>query len=226
MPGGRDVSPFVHIRELARLEDVRALLADPATHWREGFSAYELATGWMSAWRVARDLPAPVRRVLDGCPAYRGAALTEACFERRVDLGTPGRASQTDLMLKMRLPDGLAVIAVEGKADESLGQQVDRWNTTAGRDLRLTVLGERLGLPRREAGGLRSQRRHRTASALFEAARYAARHAMMLVTPSAAPKPPSRTSAGSPPPWRWRARVGTGSRSCARWAASSSASPG
>ncbi|HET6518349.1 MAG TPA: hypothetical protein VFG47_00815, partial [Geminicoccaceae bacterium] len=74
------MSPFIHVRELTRPEDVRELLADPETQWRKGFSAHELATSWMSAWGSARDVPAPVRRVLDACPVYRGAALAEACF--------------------------------------------------------------------------------------------------------------------------------------------------
>ena len=48
------MSPFIHVRELTRPEDVRELLADPETQWRKGFSAHELATSWMSAWGSAR----------------------------------------------------------------------------------------------------------------------------------------------------------------------------
>ena len=65
--------------------------------------------------------------------------------------------------------------------DEPFGPLVAEWNTTPGRDTRLTHLCGVLGLRKGETGDLRYQLFHRTASAIFEAERYCARHAMMLV---------------------------------------------
>ena len=168
---------FFCLHELTKPEDMRPFLADPELHWRKGYSACELATSWVTA----DDIPFPVRTVLDTCPAYRDAELVEGYFERKVDLRTKGRPSQTDLMVLVKLTDGLGVIAVEGKVDEPFGQLVSEWNNTPGKATRLTHLCEALGLRRDETGDLRYQLLHRTASAIFEAERYCARHAMMLV---------------------------------------------
>ena len=64
---------FFYANELVRPEDARAYLADPAKHWRPGYSAYELATSWIGAG----DIPSTVREVLDGSDAFRGCELIE-----------------------------------------------------------------------------------------------------------------------------------------------------
>ena len=70
---------------------------------------------------------------------------------------------------------------MKGKVDERFDPLISAWNTTPGKVARLTHLCETLGLRREETGDLRYQLLHRTASAIFEAERYCARHAMMLV---------------------------------------------
>jgi hypothetical protein len=144
---------------------------------RKGRSAYELATSWVGA----KDIPATVRRVLDTAEEYRGAELVEAFFERQVDLRTPGRPSQTDLLAFVRLADGYAVVAIEGKVDEPFGPIVDDWNTGRGKEARLQALCELLDIPSEEAKPLRYQLFHRTASAVFEAERYGVTRAAMVV---------------------------------------------
>lgn len=62
-------------------------------------------------------------------PDYAGAQLVEGLFEREVDLRTPGRRSQTDLLPFVKLVHGNTVIAVEGKVDEPFGDLVSTWNS-------------------------------------------------------------------------------------------------
>jgi hypothetical protein len=75
----------------------------------------------------------------------------------------------------------LGVIAVEGKVNETFGEFVKDWNTTPGKQVRLERLAKTLGLDVADAGGIRYQLLHRTASAIYEAKRYRCPHAMMLV---------------------------------------------
>ena len=122
----------------------------------------------------------------------------EAKFEHHTDLGTPGRASQTDLLVLARTSDGLGVVAVEGKADESFGEIVDRWLGHAdkgtasevdgggpaplsGKLVRLKSICATLGLNTDDVTQLRYQLLHRTVAALIEAKRFNCRHALMLI---------------------------------------------
>jgi hypothetical protein len=79
----------------------------------------------------------------------------------------------------------LVAIAVEGKAAESFGDStVSEWRATdtPGRRERLAYLLEVLGLADADRlAGIRYQLLHRTASAVIEARRFGARHAVMLV---------------------------------------------
>ena len=75
----------------------------------------------------------------------------------------------------------LAVIAVEGKVEESFAEIVSDWNDSTGKQRRLESLCNTLHLNAAEAGRLRYQLLHRTASAIYEAQRYRSRHALMLV---------------------------------------------
>ena len=114
------MSRFFYAHEIRKPADVIPHLAQQERHWRKGYSAYELAYSWVNAG----DIPANVRSVLDTCPDYAGAHLVEGLFERDVDLRTPGRRSQTDLLAFVKLTHGNAVIAVEGKVEESFGPYV------------------------------------------------------------------------------------------------------
>ncbi len=172
------MSRFFHAQEIAKPEDVIPFLAKRERHWKCGYSAYELAHSWVNAG----DIPAPVRAVLDTCADYAGVTLVEGLFERDVDLRTPGRRSQTDLLVFVNSVHGAAVIAVEGKMDEPFGDLVSTWNDgSAGKERRLAVLCASLGLGVAGVGRIRYQLLHRTASAIYEAQRYRATQAVMLV---------------------------------------------
>jgi uncharacterized protein DUF6946 len=163
---------------LVKPEDVTPHLAKQDRHWKAGYSARELAVAWSNA---SNDFPKAVRGVLNTAPEYGRAELIDGFFEREVDLGSPGRNSQTDLMVVAGLDGGLGVIAVEGKVEESFAEFVANWNNTPGKERRLQGLCDTLGIGIADVAGLRYQLLHRTASAICEAKRYRCRHALMLV---------------------------------------------
>ena len=81
---------------------------------------------------VPSDFPQSVRTALNTAPEYVDAEFVDSFFEREVELDSPGRNSQTDLMAIAGLHDGLAIIAVEGKVEESFAELVADWNGTPG----------------------------------------------------------------------------------------------
>jgi len=158
-------------------EDARQYLAKPKIQWKTGKSAKELAESWIRA----QNFPASVRSVLDTCPDYHDAELIEGFFERKTHLRSPGRDSQTDLLVFARTATGVKVIGVEGKRDEPFADLVNVWNKTAGQQTRLEVLCSYLELDPADCGDLRYQLFHRTVATLFEAETAQAREALMLV---------------------------------------------
>lgn len=164
---------------LRRPEDVIPHLGAPH-HWKEGRSAKSL----IDQWWAANDLPPSIRALLDQAPEWRGAELIDAFAERCTDLGD-GRAShsQSDLLAVVGLSDGLGLIGIEAKVNEGFDRTVDEWRAqpSVGKKARLEKLCALFGLDPSKVGHLRYQLFHRTASAVIEAKRYRARHAMMIV---------------------------------------------
>jgi hypothetical protein len=179
VPSRPDVNlRFFHAEEIRRPEDVIKHLAKGQQHWRKGYSAFELAHCWIASGGI----PVRVRAALDDCPAYHAAELIEGFFERQINLRTRGYPSQTDLMAYLRLKDGYAVAAVEGKVDEPFGDLVAEWNDgSSGRVRRLAGLCDVLRLDPSTVVSLRYQLIHRTVSAIFEAERYKCNRALLLV---------------------------------------------
>jgi hypothetical protein len=161
--------------------DWQWLLASPGRHWKHGASAMALA----DAWEYAKPWPAPVAAALNNDPELRDLELLVALPEHEVPLPGGVRPSQTDLFVVARASSGLVTIAVEGKAAEPFGDHtVSEWRAhdSAGRRTRLAHLLEVLQLNDDERlAAIRYQLLHRTASAIIEAGRYGARHAVMLV---------------------------------------------
>jgi hypothetical protein len=176
------------------VEDWQALLADPERHWRTGFSAKALA----HCWEEADGFPPSVRAAF-GASAFslfHKIDLLLALPEHKVPLPGGRRASQTDLFALGRSEDELVSIAVEGKVMEAFGETVEDWierrateeerrgrtrAPSAGAQERLKYLSALVGLREDEVADMRYQLLHRTASALIEARRFNARHALMLV---------------------------------------------
>lgn len=162
---------------LERAEQARLLLRDPDLQWKRGRSAFETATAWVTA----RGVPAKVASVLAQAPEWLNAEVVAGFFEHPTALDTQLAPSQTDLMVVCGLKSGLGILAVEGKAGETFGPLVNEWKTSPGRESRYAWACELFGLDGVLCGDLRWQLFHRAASAVLEAERFRAEHAIMLV---------------------------------------------
>jgi hypothetical protein len=156
----------------------QALLADPAKHWRTGYSAKSLA----HCWSDADGLPAEIQTVLQTSPMFAQSQLLLAIPEHSVGLPGIGKGSQNDLWVLLRTPAALVSMAVEGKVDEPFDDPVGDWLATGSenKNARLRGLAEILGVSS-IPNHIRYQLVHRTASAVLEARRFLAAHAVMLV---------------------------------------------
>lgn len=159
-------------------EDVIPHLGKPS-HYRSGRSAYCLANSWMRE----NDLPELVRLTLDTAPALTGANLIEGFFERECSLRDGGRHSQTDLLALLSAGNNLVVMSVEGKVDEPFGELVndELKAPTPLKKARIERLSGLLCLSTEAAEPLRYQLIHRTAAAIYEAQRFHAQTAVMMV---------------------------------------------
>jgi len=148
-------------------------------HWKPGRSAWALA----HAWQDSKGFPARVSALLATSPTFASAELLLGIPEHLVPLPGGSRPSQTDLWVLARTETGLGSIAVEGKVTETFGPTVGEWLVGAsdGKRERLEFLRDVLGLVDPVPAELRYQLLHRTASAILEARRFLARHAMLLV---------------------------------------------
>lgn len=163
------------------LDDWRERLAQPHKHWRDGYSAKELARRWESAHGFPQEIAELF--AASEVPGFQHMELLAAFPEHRVVLEGRGRASQTDLLVLARSDSGLLVAAIEAKVGESFGPALGKWleGAAANRMRRLRFLKETLGLTGRIPGTIRYQLLHRTASAVLEARRFHAPAAAMIV---------------------------------------------
>ena len=168
-------------------EDVVRHLARKEKHWKAGKSAHALAY----VWHGRADFPPAIDRVLKAHSIFESAKLIDGFLERQTDLGSLGHHSQTDLLVIAGLDQGLAVLAIEGKAGEPFGEYVHEWlgrneeeykeKEYGKKKDRLEDLEKRLRLSRDETLSLRYQLLHRAASAILEAKRYRTSTAALLV---------------------------------------------
>jgi len=162
-------------------DDWQQFLAKPDLHWKTGYSAKSLAFSWTEA----QGFPREVQTILDQSPT---ACLHDLEFllgipEHAVPLPGGRRPSQNDVFVLANGSEGLVSIAVEGKVAESFALPVDQRfsEPTHGQAIRLEFLLDLLWLDRAAVGNIGYQLLHRTASAILEARRFGARHAVMLV---------------------------------------------
>lgn len=151
-------------------------LAEPVKHWRQGYSARTLAY----SWQEAADFPAEVGAVLSS--TFPATELLLAIPEHQVPLPGGSRSSQNDIWVLARSQGKLISIAVEGKVSEPFGPTIQEWQAASspGKSERLSYLLDLLELSS-VPDILRYQLLHRTASAIIEAQRFNATHAIMLV---------------------------------------------
>ncbi len=161
---------------VADAEQWAQFLAEPVRHWRRGYSARTLAY----SWQEAAGFPAEVGAVLSS--AFPALELLLAIPEHQVPLPGGSRPSQNDIWVLARSQGKLISIAVEGKVSEPFGPTVQEWRaeSSPGKTQRLSYLLELLGLSS-VPDTARYQLLHRTASAIIEAQRFNADHAVMLV---------------------------------------------
>lgn len=163
--------------------DWRRLLADPDKHWVRGRSAYETAVSWERAQRSGRGIPLEIAAAMDEHLGLAGARLLIALPEHKVKLVGPGKASQNDVWALLRSEDGFISMSVEGKAGEAFASTIGEWLQEASdaKKVRLEHLCHILQMDHPPNPTLRYQLFHRTASALIEADRFGANHAVMVV---------------------------------------------
>ncbi len=161
------------------VEQWAQLLAEPKKQWRVGFSARTLAY----AWQEAAGFPDEVQAVLSRSPSFEGIELLLAIPEHQVSLPGGSRPSQDDIWILARAGSQLVSLAVEGKVSEPFGPTIEEWldDPSCGKKTRLAHLCSELGLEASPPGHIRYQLLHRAASAVIEARRFLASHAVMLV---------------------------------------------
>jgi len=170
-------------RPLTTLADWEAL--HPPQHWRAGYSARALALAWRGA---GGGLPQSIVDAL-ATTALAGLTLEHAVVEHKSHVPGKGRKSCTDLMARVRRPDGAGVVlGVEGKVDESFGPRVAEWldqaeldRHRANRQDRLDGLCQTLGLDPGAMATIRYQLLHRTYAALATAKAWGADTAVLTI---------------------------------------------
>ncbi|HYN77453.1 MAG TPA: hypothetical protein VES73_06650 [Lamprocystis sp. (in: g-proteobacteria)] len=162
---------------VSNAEQWAQFLAEPVKHWRQGYSARTLAY----SWQEANGFPAEVQAVLS--TRFPGIELLLALPEHRVPLPGGSRPSQNDIWALARAAGTLVSIAVEGKVSEPFGSTVQEWRAASspGKAERLRFLCDQLGIQAPVPDLLRYQLLHRTVSAMIEAERFGASHAVMMV---------------------------------------------
>ena len=162
-------------------ESWQALLADPGSQWRTGYSAKALAYSWEAA---NGQLPREVKTLFGD-----DAELIIALPEHKVSLGDRGRDSQTDVFAIIKREGQTIAVAVEGKVAEFFGPTIKGWyvEPIAGKEKRLAYLCRLLGLSFPPPPEMPYQLFHRTASALLESDRFKTDQAAMVVHSFSAP---------------------------------------
>ena len=166
-------------------EDWKRLLADPAKHWRSGFSAKALAY----SWEEADGFPQEVKEVFSRSkiPVLQHVEILLALPEYKVPLPGGRAPSQNDIFVLARSKSQgkLIAVAVEGKVAEPFGPTLEEWleGASKGKRCRLEYLCRLLEIEAdcHSIEMIRYQLMHRTASALILAKQFNADAALMLV---------------------------------------------
>jgi hypothetical protein len=164
-----------------RPEDWQKLLAKPNLHWKSGYSAKSLAHCWTEAKGFPDEVSKTIR--LSGYPALTNMEFLLGFPEFDVPLPGGVRPSQNDVFVLARGNEGLVTITVEGKVSESFDRPIgERFvQPSSGGAARLSYLCNLMQLKREELNNIGYQLLHRSASAVIEAKRFGASHAVMLV---------------------------------------------
>ncbi|WP_323760484.1 DUF6946 family protein [Maricaulis sp.] len=165
-------------RPTAGPNDWKAFLAKPDLHWKTGRSARSMAHSWEESGGCPPEVSTCLQQMFEAQP--------EPLFvvpEHQVDLPGGKAASQNDAFLLCAVGDELAAVMVEGKVDETFGPTLGEWlvDASPGKRVRLEALRSILKIDGEIEPDLRYQLFHRTASAVIEARRFRAGHAVCLI---------------------------------------------
>jgi len=162
--------------------DWQYLLAKPAKHWKQGYSAMSTAACWEANNPL---LPPEILSVFAATkdPSLKNLELLVAVPEWKVDLPGGSRASQTDVLAITQNDAGLVILGVEAKVDEPFGPTLKekRKGASQGQKGRIRYLVKELGCTSPLPDNIRYQLLHRTVSALLVAKKFHAHVAVMLV---------------------------------------------
>jgi hypothetical protein len=160
-------------------DDWKDLLADPNKHWAKGYSARAIA----KCWESAQAFPPEIKKLFTGHPQFNILEPLLIFPEWKVPLPGGRRPSQNDIFILASTGDSLVSITVEGKVSEDFDISIGDWQKDAspGKLKRLEFLTHELGLTISVPPEIRYQLLHRAASAIIEAKRFHASHAVMLV---------------------------------------------
>jgi len=162
-------------------QDWKPLLAQPAKHWRRGYSARALAY----CWQEADGFPEEIKRVFkeSGIKLFQSVELLLAFPEWKVPLPGGSRSSQNDIFILAKGKVQLISIMVEGKVSEPFDKTIAEWRleSSVGKEKRLKFLCDKLQLDKEQIDHIRYQLLHRTASAIIEAERFNTPNALMMV---------------------------------------------
>ena len=159
----------------------KEFLAEPDKHWKKGFSARSLAY----CWEGVQGFPGSVLSVFKNSEyeLFHSVEFLLGIPEHKVPLPGGKTESQNDIYVLAKSNDELISIAVEGKVSEPFGQLISEWieESSPGKLECLEFLIGLLEINNKDISQIRYQLLHRTASALIEAERFCAPHALMLV---------------------------------------------
>lgn len=150
----------------------------------------ELLAGSVSSlaicWEESRGFPESVSRVFKASPypLFHTLEFTLGIPGHKIELPPAGGPPpQNDLFVLGRSGDELISIAVAGRYSGPFGKRVSEWDTepSSGGLQRLEFLVDLLEINNKDISKIRYQLLHRTASALLEAQRFCAPHALLLV---------------------------------------------
>ena len=160
----------------------KQFLAEPDKQWKQGFSAMSTAL----SWEKSDGLPPEIKEIFTSAEDenLRDAQLALAIPEYKVVLDGGPRPSQNDVFALVTSSGGLIAMMVEGKAREDFDVPLEQWRqrtSAKGAHERMAQISENIGLREPIPNHIRYQLLHRTASAVIEAKRFFASHAIMLV---------------------------------------------
>lgn len=165
-------------------EDWKHLLANPNSQSKKTHSAERCAQCWENAVRKnASGMPTEIASILGP-----EAKLMLAIPEHEVCIPPDRRwPSQSDVFALVRIADITCALAVEAKVDESFNRTIGALRNKPpndggkAREARWRTLCDTLGVKVPPPNHLYNQLLHRTASAIYEAERFNANQAAMIV---------------------------------------------